>query len=138
MDVAAYVSEHLDRFRNGDPDGAFHGLIHREFGLVPPLTQAYLSERAPDVKAFIVEVLWQQRDPAVIPVLGQAFLDADSRVWKEALNGLAALSSPPALDALRAARKRSFPTIDASTEFTVWLEEAIEQAEASLLDQPNE
>jgi hypothetical protein len=61
MDAAVYVSERLDRFRNSDRDSAFFGLIHRELDLVPHLVQAYSSERDPSVKAFIVEVLWQQR-----------------------------------------------------------------------------
>jgi HEAT repeats len=131
MDAAVYVSEHLDRFRHADRDGAFFGLIHRELNLVPHLVAAYSSERDPAVKAFIVEVLWQQRDGAVIPTLGQALLESDNRVWREALNGLVALASAESLGALRAARSRR-NSHAAGVEFSRWLEEAIEQAETIL------
>jgi hypothetical protein len=132
MDAAAYVSEHLERFRNQDRDGAFFGLIDRGLGLVPHLVQAYSSERSPEVKAFLVEVLWQQRDVAVIPTLGAALLESDSRIWKEALNGLVALASAESLGALRAARTRRFKTQAATDEFGLWLAEAIEQTETAL------
>jgi len=132
MDAAAYVSEHLERFRKADRDGAFCGLIDRDLGLVPHLVRAYSSERNPEVKAFIVEVLWQQRDAAAIPTLGQALFEPDSRVWKEALSGLVALASAESLGALRAARARRFKSQAATDEFSRWLEEAIEQGETAL------
>jgi hypothetical protein len=100
--------------------------------LLPELINAFHSEKDPNVRAFLVETLWQQRDKRAIPTLGAALKDSDDRVWKEALNGLVTLASPESVDTLRNARDREFPNVPECRAFLTWLEEAIAQAEELL------
>jgi HEAT repeat protein len=70
-------------------------------------------------------VIWQHRQQSVIPLLGEALLDAHPRIWRQALDGLVALSSPAAVAALRSARVHRH-----DVEFRRWVDEAIVQADA--------
>jgi len=123
------ITEYLDRFRQGDSDAAFFGLLEMEHEILPELMAAYRNEPTPRVRAFLVEVIWQHRQPLAIPFLGEALHDVESVVWKEAFNGLITLASPAALDVLRLARARHLTRQRDTDEFRSWLEEAIEQAE---------
>jgi len=72
----------------------------------------------------LLEVIWQHRQQWVIPLLGEALLDAHPRVWRQALDGLVALGSPAAVAALRRARVHRD-----DVEFRRWVDEAIVQAD---------
>jgi HEAT repeat protein len=126
------IAEYLRRFRQGDADTAFHGLLDMGHEILPQLIAAFQDERDSRVREFLVEVIWQHRQESVIPFLGEALLDPEARVWREALDGLVALASPAALDTLRAARTRSFPGQGQREDSRRWLEEAIEQVETEM------
>ena len=132
MDTSAYLEHHIDLFRRGDGGAAFFGLVGSGRSLVAPLVNAFRSETDSAVKAFLVEVLWQQRDPSAIPVLGEALHDNHQQVWQEALNGLVTLASRDAIKVMQRARLRGFQSEKSARQFLVYLEEAIEQAEAAL------
>jgi hypothetical protein len=132
MDTTTYLQDHLEAYRCGDRDRAFFGLINRGDSLLPDLVKAFQSEADPKVRAFIVEVLWQQRDQRAIPALADALNDPDDRVWQEALNGLVTLASTESVEALKMARGGIFRTVGERDKFNTWLEEAIEQAEEAL------
>ena len=126
------IDYYLRRFRQGDRDNAFHGLLEMEHTILPDLMTLFQTESDSRVREFLVEVIWQHRQQAAIPFLGQTLLDSNPQVWRQALDGLVALASPAALDALRDARTRRFPRQLETEEFRRWLEEAIEQAEAAV------
>jgi len=84
------------------------------------------------VRAFLVEIVWQLRQPSVIPFLGEALCDSEPAVWQQAMDGLVALASPAALEVLRSARARQFPHRREAAEFHAWLHEAIAQAEGQI------
>jgi len=126
------IVEYLQLFRKGDRDGAFFGLLEMDHEVVPQLIAAFRSERDNRVREFLVEVIWQHRQPSAIPFLGEALHDAVAAVWKQALDGLVTLASPAALDVLRAGRTRQFPTERETDEFRRRLDEAIEQAESEV------
>jgi len=107
-------------------------LLDASHETLPELAAAFRDEPDSEMRAFIVEVIWQHRQPSAIPFLGQALHDADPRVWKEALDGLVTLASPAALDALRSARNRHLPTARQTVEFRGWVDEAIGQVESEL------
>jgi len=132
MDTTTYLQDHLEAYRRGDRDRAFFGLINRGDSLLPDLVKAFQSEADPKVRAFIVEVLWQQRDQRAIPALAEALNDPDERVWQEALNGLVTLASTESVEALKMGRGRIFRTVAERDKFNTWLEEAIDQAEEAL------
>ena len=126
---AEQIAYYLEMFRRGDSDNAFHGLLELDRDILPELMSAYRATHNVGVRELLVEVIWEYRERSVIPFLGEVLLDAESRIWRQALNGLVALASPDALDVLRAARTRQFPSQRETVDFHRWLEEAIGQAE---------
>jgi len=118
---AAQVADYLHRYRQGDCDLAFFGLLEADHEVLPELIAAFRVEPDGRVRAFLVEVIWQHREPSVVPFLGEALRDSESDVWRQALDGLVTLASPAALEVLHSARRL------ATDEFSGWLEEAIEQ-----------
>jgi len=96
---------------------------------LPELIAVFSAERDAQVRAFIVEVVWQHRQQSTIPFLGEALHDSEPTVWRQALDGLVSLASPAALEVLRSARTRRFPNPRDTAEFRHWLQEAIVQAE---------
>jgi len=111
------IAYYLDMFRRGDADNAFHGLLELDAGILPELMEVFREEQNGEVREFLVEVIWQYRDRSVIPFLGEALLDYDTRVWRQALDGLVALASEASLDVLRQARSRRFTTEHETEEF---------------------
>lgn len=124
--VASPVQEFLEKFRKGDRDAAFFGLLELDRRFLPELMSLFRSERDAHVRAFLVEILWQHREASIIPFLGDALQDSAPEVWKEALNGLVTLASPAALGVLREAKTRRSD----SNEFLRWVDEAIDQVES--------
>jgi hypothetical protein len=121
------IAYYLERFRKGDRDGSFFGLLEMEHEILPELMAAFRIERDGRVREFLVEVIWQHRQPSVIPFLGEALHDVDPVVWKQALDGLVTLASPTALETLSEARK-----LQPAADFRRLLDEAIEQAESEI------
>ncbi len=126
---ASQIDYYLEMVRRGDTDNAFHGLLEIDRDILPELMVVFRSEQDVAVREFLVEVIWEYREQSAIPFLREVLFDSESRIWRQALNGLVALTSPAALEALRAARSREFPGQRDTQEFRRWLEEAIEQAE---------
>ncbi len=126
------IDDYLQRFREGDRDGAFFGLLEMDHEALPMLMAFYRAEPDRDIREFLVEVIWRHRQLSTIFFLGEALWDAESAVWKQALDGLVTLASLPTLDVLRAARKRQFPRQQDADEFGRWIDEAFEQVESQL------
>lgn len=114
------VVELLERLLSGDED-AFFSLLELKADIQPSLTQAFNSARSATEKARIVEVAWQRRENTCLPLVKTALGDPDKTVWKEALNGLVAISSQDALQTLLAARA------SAPAELQEWIDEAADQ-----------
>jgi hypothetical protein len=133
------IEHYLEQLRRGHGDVAFFGLLETDHSILPELMAAFRAESSIGIRVFLVYVIWEHRQQSVIPFLGEALLDPEPPVWKEALDGLVALASPAALDVLRAARTRRFPRPRDTEGFRRWLEEAIEQAEERLReDEPGD
>jgi hypothetical protein len=96
------------------------------------LIDAFNKESDKETQAFLVNVIWQYRQPTAIPFLGNALLNSEPIVWKEAMDGLVTLASPESLDALLSARSRHFSKTHDREEFFEWLEEAIEQVQKEM------
>lgn len=126
---APQIAYYLKRYREGDADNAFHSLLEMKHAILPELMAEFRAATDTQLRVFLLSVIWQHRQQSVIPFLGEALFDAESRVWRQALDGLVALASPAALDVLRAGRSRQFPKQRDTEEFSRWLEEAVEQAE---------
>ena len=133
MSLSDAIGEYCEMYLSGDYDNAFHGLLEMTPAILPDLMAAYRVEHDTQIRLFLLNVIWEYRDQSVIPLLGEALFDLQKRIWQEALDGLVALASPTAVDALRAARNRQFTTEHDTETFGLWLAEAIEQAEQAVL-----
>lgn len=124
---ARQIEYYLELLRQGDADGAFHGLLEFAQPMLPALIAAYRVECDIATRAFLVNIIWQSRDPSIVPFLGEALHDAEPRIWREALDGLVAIGSTTALQTVREARTWNLTSRVATDEFREWLDEAIEQ-----------
>src|SRR5262249_49284815 len=129
---ASAIAFYLERYRQGDGDQALHGLLELEDGALPLLAKAFCESTDTSTRAFLLNVIWQHRQPSEIPLLAQALFDSEPEIWQEAMDGLVALASPESLQALRRARTRKFTNDHEGQRFSEWLEEAIEQAETQM------
>ena len=121
------VRHHLTLFHQGRRDDAFHGLLEMDHAGLVDLETAFRTTTDRDERKFLLNIMWQHRQPSIIPLLGEALMDPDPRVWREALDGLVTLAAPAAVGALRAAKARR-----RDEAFQQWVNEAIEQVEAGL------
>ena len=138
MSFLQVIDEYLEMFNEGDGDNALHGLLEMGPAILPELISAYRSEADRQNRHFLLHVIWEYREPSMIPFLSEVLLDSEPLFWKEALDGLVAIALPDAMNALCDARSRRFTRASDSETFQLWLEEAIEQVSLSTssLDQP--
>jgi HEAT repeat protein len=120
-----YVAHHLDRLDGPEAKDAFHALIEAPKQIVPLLVEAYHKRTRSSMRAAIVEVVWQFRDPGAVPFLAAALRDDSEEIWRQALDGLVAIGGGGALDALRGHRGG----LPARGEKAEWIDEAIGQIE---------
>ncbi len=124
------AQQYIERLRkNGGP---FAGCSPLE-ELDPQVLQPYaISEPDEDIRAYLVEVIYEHQRPDSAPFLARMLNDPSKEVWKAALNGLVLLGLPvlrgglgidAALVALKAAR------IGASAEQLEYIDEAIDLIE---------
>jgi hypothetical protein len=125
--TAQQITDYIERFRRGDRDGAFFSLLEMEHGILPQLMEVFRHELDGRVREFLVEVIWQHRQPSVIPFLGEALHDSEPLVWRQALDGLVTMASPASLETLRNVRPRQ-----QIGELRLWLDEAIYQVESEI------
>lgn len=128
MDTSNVVTQALDQFRQGERDAAFFQLVEMNHGIIPELIAAYRKEPMSSIRAFLVEVIWQHRQPETIPLLAEALDDPEPDVWMQALDGLVTLASSESLATLTSRKLRS----PANSTIHEWIEEAIEQVQQTL------
>lgn len=126
------IAFYLERYRQGRGDEAFHGLLELEHAALPELAKVFRESTDTPTRNFLLNVIWQYRQPTEIPLLGEALFDDESEIWQEAMDGLVALASSESLRALRRARTRRFSDDLEGLRFSEWLKEAIEQLETQL------
>jgi HEAT repeat protein len=132
VDPEAYVAEQLALFRAGQRERAFFALLVTIPDLLPTLTQVFGDAEEPDLRAFLVKVLWQYREPIVLPVLKEALGDRNADVWEEALNGLVTLASPESLSILNHALQEPVRGRGEHAKFGFWLIRAIEETRQAI------
>ncbi len=120
-EVIAHLIECLRNSKTAED--AWYWLVELELQALPLLQQFAVSERDEEIRATLVEVIWQHRNPESIPFLAQMLTDPGKKVWKAALDGLVTLGTDDALVALKVARA------GASAEQLEYVDEAIDQIE---------
>ncbi len=129
---APQIAYYLERYHEGDIDNAFHSLVELDHEALPELASEFRAATDTRLRVFLLGVIWQHRQQSVIPLLSEALLDSEPRVWKEALDGLVTLASRASIQALGAARTRQFANPRDAEEFRSCLEDAIQQAETEI------
>ncbi len=125
--MSSIIREEILRLQGPERDQAWFNLVEAPAAVLPELMAAYRSERDAAVRAVLVEVIWQHRQPATLDFLGQALHDPDERVWQQALDGIVTIGGPAAHQVLQRAiawAERGWPTHE---EFLGWLDEARDQ-----------
>ncbi len=124
---AELIADLIECLRNPQTEeDAWHSFEHLEFldveGL-PILQQFAVSERDEEIRATLVEIIWQRRKPESVPFLGQMLTDPGKKVWKAAIDGLVTLGTEDALVALKTTRAK------VSSNEIEYIDEAIDQIE---------
>jgi hypothetical protein len=124
-----YVDFYLEKLKSGDFEVAFHALNDVGHSVIPMLIDAFRQESRSDIRAELVDIIWNHRRPESVGFLGEALGDPDPIVWKSALDGLVAISSLGALHILQTASTREFSEKKQEEEFRRWVNEAIMQVQ---------
>jgi hypothetical protein len=127
------INHYLEQLRQGDREGAFFGLLEMGQEALPTLMAMYHIQKDGGTRAFLVEVVWQNRNLSTIPFLGKVLNDDEPMVWKMAIDGLVSLATHTALSALQSARVRKSQKSQMTEEYHRWIDEAIEQIETKLI-----
>jgi HEAT repeat protein len=122
--MSAETEYYLNEARNGGFDAAYHGLIELPSRLLPDLEEAYRGEADPEIRALIVEAIWQHRSPSSVDFLAVALEDPHPDVWKQALDGLVIIASPESRKVLELAKSGA---AGQDAILRGWIEEAIAQ-----------
>ena len=121
------ISRYLAELEGDKSANAFSRLREAGSDALPSLHTALRAATSPRVKAQIVELIWQTREPSVVSSLAEALNDRAPEVWKAALDGLVTIrnaSSARVLQEALAASERGTHHVPAD-----WLREALEQLE---------
>jgi len=121
------VACYMEALRRGDREAAFFGLIEAEHTVVPRLIQAFQEERDPELRAALVKIIWQHRQPETLGFLASALREPDERIWQEALDGIVALGGEKAVAVLEQARAAADFSTGDGRRFVEWIDEALVQ-----------
>ena len=127
-DWREYAEHYVEELRSGDSEAAYFSLVEADSSVVPLLTDACRAEADPRVRATIIEIVWQHRDPTSLGLLSEALDDDAAEVWSNALDGIVALGrsghGDEAIALLETARRVAEKE---TTEKLNWIDEALEQ-----------
>ena len=122
----------VDAYRNGGDEAPLAALIELEGDIVPELAALFSTEADPDVRAFLVRVAWERREPTSVDFIAAALSDVSEEVWQSALDGTVALASPEILEVLHAAKVQKRTDAAMARRFQLCIEEAILYVEGML------
>ena len=122
----------LEYYRNGDDDAAVAAIGEITEPLLPSVTELYRNEIDPDLRAFLVRVAWERREPGSVEFILEALDDPAEEVWQSALDGTVALASPEMLDMLQTAKSRERADAASTRRFQICIDEAILYVEGLL------
>ena len=110
-------------------------LVCVDHAIVPILVRAFRAEREPALKAELLNIICQHRQPEAIPVFSEALYDPSPLVWKQALDGLVTFAHPDCIAVIESARGRAFEKEKDRKHFLEFLDEAIHQLRYGELSQ---
>jgi HEAT repeat protein len=133
-DLRAFADNYIGRLERGghDWEDAYFRLIEASDAIIPILIERYHATSSADLRALLVEIIWQHRQPETIEFLAKTLDDTSESVRQNALDGLVTLGGPPALLALETARQRLQISRPADKVRAQWFDEAIEHVREQL------
>jgi HEAT repeat protein len=134
---SSYFSEQIERLHGPNQEDAYFNLIEAHPSVLPMLIEAYRSESDTQVRAVLVEIIWQHREPHTLGFLTEALQDPNDRVWKSALDGLVTLGGPGPTDVLDVAMARAEQEGINKKDFLSWVAEASVQIRNGLFSEGN-
>lgn len=81
-DQASLIAFYLEQFRQGHGDDAFHGLLELDHAALRDLAQTFQTSTDTSMRAFLLNVIWQHRQPSEIPLLAESLFDSEPKVWQ--------------------------------------------------------
>jgi hypothetical protein len=127
QDIGEALRYYLHQMRDGAAEHAFFGLLELGQEALPLLIAEAGSPNYRDLRANLVEVIWQYRQPEAVAFLGAALNDPDPAVWMQALDGLVVLGGPDAVAQVREALARIDRRGSSGGPSEEWLREALDQ-----------
>jgi TPR repeat protein len=127
-DVKELVEYYVARLSGTEREDAWHGLAEAGPAALPHVIAAFQATGDVGVHVNLVRVLAEYRTADAVPFLVGLLALAEEPVWKSALDALVAIGGGAALQAMAKARTAAPP---ARRE---WIDEAIDQAVASLIE----
>lgn len=119
------IQQALEHYRNGDDDAAIATIVEITDDLLPTLAELYRNETDPDLRAFLVRIVWERREAGAVEFICEALNDPAEEVWQSALDGTVALASPEILELLRDAMARERDDAAMTRRFQLCVQEAI-------------
>ena len=119
------IRQALEHYRNGDDDAAIATIGEITDDLLPTLAELYRNETDPDLRAFLVRIVWERREAGAVEFILEALNDPAEEVWQSALDGTVALASPEILDLLRKAMAQARADAVITRRFQICVQEAI-------------
>jgi len=83
---ASPIAYYLERYHQGYEENAWFSLVELEPEALPELMAAYKAAIKAELRAFLLHVIWQHRQPSVIPFLGEALREGGKLVWRQAMD----------------------------------------------------
>jgi HEAT repeat protein len=127
MSDTADVKRWIQDLRAAPGGEAFRKLSSAGPDALPEIMSAVRNEKDTTVRAKLIEALWRQPDPSLVPFLIEQLNDPNEIVWKEALNGLVTVANEDARKAVKAALKKLGRKGEPMR--VEWYNEALEQIE---------
>jgi hypothetical protein len=119
------IRQALDHYRNGDDDAAIATIGEITDDLSPTLAELYRNETDPELRAFLVRIVWERREAGAVEFILEALNDPAEEVWQSALDGTVALASPEILELLRNAMAQERADAVMTRRFQICVREAI-------------
>ncbi len=124
-DLAYYLARLHDQGVNAE--GAYFALVEVDDSRLPELIEAFHAETSLDVKAILVEIIWEHRLHESLPFLFDTFKNPYPEIWKNALDGIVALRASEGRGYLESERQRILDEPQRDSTRLEWIDEALRQ-----------
>jgi HEAT repeat protein len=130
--TAALIEHYLREWDSSGWAAAYHSLIELGPPVLPQLQARFAESGDSRFRAALVELAFHLHSPDTLPLFATALRGPEARVWKAALDGLVDLASPAAAALLEEALGWTPPGRTNATDWTSWLDEALQQVREAI------